>query len=156
MADRARADEATALLDVNVLVALFDPVHTCHEAAHEWFGHHRESGWATCPITENGLVRTIANVAYPGSRTSVGDALARLRSFRDSGAHTFWGDTVSLCDPGRISPQRVRGHRQLTDAYLLALAVDNGGRLATFDRRIAADIVAGATARNLVIIRAAG
>lgn len=154
MSDRGRADSRISLLDVNVLVALFDPAHACHEAAHDWFGRQRESGWATCPITENGFVRTIANVAYPGSRTSVGDAVDRLRSFRDSGAHTFWHDSVSLCEPGRLNARHARGHRQITDAYLLALAAENGGRLATFDRRIGVGIVAGATARDLVVIGA--
>lgn len=152
MTGNTRDDPRISLLDVNVLVALFDPVHTCHEAAHEWFGRHRDSGWATCPITENGFVRTIANVAYPGSRTSVGDAIDRLRSFRDSGAHTFWHDAVSLCEPDRLHARHVRGHRQITGAYLLALAVENGGRLATFDRRISVDIVADATAENLILI----
>ena len=154
MTDKERRDSEISLLDVNVLVALFDPMHTCHEAAHRWFARHRESGWATCPITENGFVRTIANVSYPGSRTSVGDAIGRLRSFRDSGAHTFWHDTVSLCEPDRLRARHVRGQRQITDAYLLALAVENGGRLATFDRRIGVEIVPGATAGNLVLLGA--
>jgi len=63
-----------ALLDVNVLVALFDPNHTLHEPAHRWFETERESGWATCPITENGLVRVLSNPKYPGRQTTVRDA----------------------------------------------------------------------------------
>jgi predicted nucleic acid-binding protein len=66
------------LLDVNVLVALFDPVHVHHEAAHKWFGQNRKSGWATCPLTENGMVRVLSNPAYPGRRTTVHDAIRRL------------------------------------------------------------------------------
>jgi toxin-antitoxin system PIN domain toxin len=140
------------LLDVNVLVALFDPVHTHHEAAHEWFEPNRQSGWATCPLTENGFVRVISNPSYPGRRTTVQDALQRLTSFRDSGDHTFWTDSASLCDVLLIRPANLLGHRQLTDVYLLALAVTNGGRLATFDQRISLAAVNGAEPGHLAFL----
>lgn len=133
------------LLDVNVLVALFDPVHTHHEAAHEWFNPNRQAGWATCPLTENGLVRVISNPSYPGRRTTIRDAIQRLTRFRGSGGHTFWSDSASLCDSLLIRPAHLVGHRQLTDVYLLALAVTHGGRLATFDRSIPLAAVDGAT-----------
>ena len=148
--DESRA--AVALLDVNVLVALFDGNHTHHEAAHAWFAAHRELGWATCPITENGFVRVISNVAYPGRRTTLRDAIDRLSSFRDSGGHVFWLDTATLCDRNVFRPEHVSGHGQITDAYLLGLAAANGGRLASFDRRIVVDAVTGATSANLTII----
>ena len=92
-----------ALLDVNVLVALFDPVHAHHELAHQWFDRNRQSGWASCPLTENGLVRVISNSAYPGRRTTPQDAIERLTRFRESGDHAFWPDSASLCD-GRDAP----------------------------------------------------
>jgi len=148
--------DGEALLDVNVLVALFDGNHTHHEAAHAWFADNRESGWATCPITENGFVRVISNVAYPGRRTTLRDAVDRLGIFRDSGGHVFWPDSLTLCDPARFRMEHIRGHGQITDAYLLALATSNGGRLASFDRRIVVDAVAGATPDNLTIIGDAG
>ncbi len=148
--DESRA--GVALLDVNVLVALFDGNHTHHEAAHEWFAAHRELGWATCPITENGFARVISNVAYPGRRTTLRDAIDRLRSFRDSGSHEFWADALSLCSRNVFRSEHVSGHGQITDVYLLALAAANGGRLASFDRRIVIDAVAGATSANLTII----
>lgn len=154
-----RVDESragVALLDVNVLVALFDGNHTHHEAAHAWFAANRELGWATCPITENGFARVISNVAYPGRRTTLRDAINRLSSFRDSDGHVFWPDTLTLCDPNLFRPEHVSGHRQITDAYLLALAAKNGGRLASFDRRIVADAVTGATTANLTIIGGPG
>jgi toxin-antitoxin system PIN domain toxin len=140
------------LLDVNVLVALFDPVHTHHEAAHEWFEPNRRSGWSTCPLTENGLVRVISNPSYPGRRTTVQDALQRLTIFRESGNHTFWPDSASLCEVPLIRPANLLGHRQLTDVYLLALAVTNGGRLATFDQRISLAAVNGAEPGHLACI----
>ena len=153
MTARPASDGATvALLDINVLVALFDGAHTHHDAAHAWFAEDRDAGWATCPITENGFVRVIANVAYPGRGTTLRDAIDRLRSFRASGNHVFWVDELSLSDAEYFSPDRVGGHRQITDAYLLALAVKNGGRLVSFDRRIALESVPGASPANLSII----
>ncbi len=98
----------TALLDVNVLVALFDPMHAHHEAAHEWFAENRRDGWATCPLTENGLVRILSNPKYPGRMTTVGDAIARLGNFRESGDHTFWQDSVSICAEV-FQPDHVQG-----------------------------------------------
>lgn len=145
-----------ALLDVNVLVALFDGNHTHHEAAHAWFAANRELGWATCPITENGFARVISNVAYPGRRTTLRDAIDRLSSFRDSGGHVFWPDNLTLCDRNLFRPEHVSGHSQITDTYLLALAAANGGRLASFDRRIVAAAVTSATAANLKIIEEPG
>lgn len=142
----------TALLDVNVLVALFDPMHAHHEAAHAWFAENRRDTWATCPLTENGLVRIISNPGYPGRMTTIGDAIARLDSFRESGHHTFWSDSVSLCDEA-FKPAHFQGYRQLTDVYLLALAVENDGRLATFDRGVPLSSVHGATADHLTLLK---
>ena len=143
-----------ALLDVNVLVALFDETHVHHEAAHRWFGHHRRLGWATCPLTENGFVRVISHPTYPGRGTSLLDAIARLEEFRTSGEHSFWPDSVSLRDGDLFRPRHITGHRQLTDVYLLALAFQHGGRLATFDRTIPLKSVSGAKPEHLAILEA--
>jgi len=140
------------LLNVNALVALFDPEHVHHRSAHEWFAVHRQKGWATCPLSENGLVRVVSHPSYPGRGTTVGDAIERLARFRESGDHTFWPDSVSLCDEDRLRLEHVMGHRQVTDLYLLALAVEKGGRLVTFDRRIRADAVAGGAPRHLNVL----
>ena len=145
---------AVALLDVNVLVALFDPDHVHHQPAHEWFAANREGGWATCPLTENGFVRVLSNPAYSGRGTTVQDAAARLAVFCASGDHQFWPDTLTLREEGSFAFERVRGHRQITDAYLLALAAEQGGRLATFDQRIGLEAVVSATAANLACIGA--
>jgi uncharacterized protein len=141
-----------ALLDVNVLIALFDPDHVHHEAAHTWFGSHRSSGWATCPLTENGVVRILSNPAYSPSAERPADVARRLSAFRNSGDHAFWPDDVSVCD-SRIFDLGI-GHRYLTDVYLLALAVSRDGRLATFDRKIPARAVRGARADHLVVVDA--
>ena len=124
-----------ALLDVNVLVALFDQRHIHNEQAHTWFAANRSDGWATCPLTENGLVRILSNFAYAGVAESADGVRDRLAaSCADAADHVFWPDLVSLRDE-RVDLTSV-SHGQLTDLYLLALAVESGGRLATFDARI--------------------
>ncbi len=142
----------TALLDVNLLIALFDPDHIHHEPAHLWFAAHRSAGWATCPLTENGIVRILSNPAYSPTTERTARIVERLRAFRSSGHHVFWSDDVSLCDPSafRLSV----GHRQLTDVYLLGLARAHDARLATLDRSIPLKAVRGATSEHLVVIDA--
>jgi uncharacterized protein len=141
-----------ALLDVNVLVALFDPDHVHHEAAHGWFGAQRAGGWATCPLTENGLIRILSNPVYSTAPERPGNVAERLRTFRASGHHAFWPDDASLCDE-RLFGLSV-SHRHLTDVYLLGLAKAHGGRLATFDRSIPLKAVRGAGPEHLVVIEA--
>jgi toxin-antitoxin system PIN domain toxin len=141
-----------ALLDVNLLVALFDPDHIHHEVAHDWFEDNRAGGWATCPVTENGFVRVLTNPAYGSAVTRPLDLLVRLRQFCSSGNHAFWADSISIREPGLFDAAMIRGHRQLTDVYLLGLAVQMGGRLATFDRTIPLGSVAGATRTSLAVI----
>jgi len=141
-----------ALLDVNVLVALFDPDHVHHELAHDWFAGHRGDGWATCPITENGFVRVLANPAYHAAVTRPSDLVARLRRFCGSGHHQFWPDQVSLRDPALFDPAFAAGFRQITDVYLLGLARMKGGCLATFDGAIPLKAVRGTGRDSLVVI----
>jgi toxin-antitoxin system PIN domain toxin len=140
-----------ALLDVNFLVALFNPDHIHHEAAHDWFADNRTDGWATCPLTELGLVRILANPAYWSAAERTAAVLERLRKFRSSGNHHFWPDSLSLSDT-LFDLSHASGHRQLTDIYLLGLAVKRHGRLATFDRTIPVKAVAGATRESLAVI----
>jgi len=141
-----------ALLDVNVLVALFDAGHIHHEAAHAWFAESSPSTWATCPLTENGLIRVVSNPKYPGRRTTVQDATSRLSAFCRNENHHFWEDAVSLRDVSRFRVRHIQGYRQLTDIYLLALAVERDGCLATFDRGIAIDSVKRAQPTHLSVI----
>jgi uncharacterized protein len=141
-----------ALLDVNVLVALFDPDHVHHDVAHDWFADVGRTGWATCPVTEAGFVRVLSNPAYGGSATRATDLMARLRRFCRSGGHVFWPDGVSLRDEAVFDCSHVASHRQITDVYLLGLAYTRGGYLATFDRSIPFRAVKGATAASLEVI----
>lgn len=141
-----------SLLDVNVLVALFDPAHLHHRAAHLWLADNKRSGWATCPITENGFCRVISHPRYPGRRTSPSDAIARLRQFRGSGHHEFWPDSLSVCDEEHFAHDHLLGHRQITDTYLLALAVAHGARLVTFDQGITPAVLREAGPGHLEIL----
>lgn len=140
-----------ALLDVNVLIALLDADHVSHRSAFAWFTEHAGRGWASCPLTQNGCVRIVSHPGYPNSR-SVAEVVARLRAATADAAHEFWPDDVSLLDDARVDSSRVHGPRQLTDAYLLALAVAHDGCIVTFDGTMPLSAVRGATPRHLVTL----
>jgi len=136
----------TYLLDVNVLIALVDPRHIFHDTANEWFQVEAVGSWATCPITENGLVRIVGSGRYPNPVGPPAEIVEILKLLRAMPGHVFWPDAVSLADNSRIDAVALIASERVTDAYLLALAVANGGRLATFDRRLATDAVRGGRA----------
>ena len=144
-----------ALLDVNVLVALFDPDHVHHDTAHDWFATARDGGWATCTVTEQGLLRVLANPTFWSEFERAAALVKRLRQFCGSGHHRFWEQTVSLRDRTLFDLSHLSGHRQITDVYLLGLAHKMGGQLATFDQTIPLKAVIGATSESLSIIRVA-
>jgi uncharacterized protein len=141
-----------ALLDVNVLVALFDPDHVHHEAAHAWFADEGRENWATCPLTEAGCIRVLSSTGYAGTVTRAADLAERLRRFCGSGGHVFWPDDVSLLDGSLFDLSRIAGHRPVTDVYLLGLAHRRRGRLVTFDRTIPLRAVRSATAAALEVV----
>ena len=143
---------STGLLDVNVLVSLFDPAHPNHDDAHEWFAHNRRKGWATCSITINGCARVLSNPAYPTVTATVADVVSRLRTLCGSVGHQWWQESVSLLDEDLFRIPQIAGHRQITDVYLLGLAVRRGGKLVTFDRSIPLKGVVGAGPRHLELI----
>ncbi len=126
----------TFLLDVNVLIALIDPTHVGHEAAHRWFGATGAASWATCPITENGVIRIVGHPKYPNSVGSPAAVAPIVASLRALSGHVFWKDDFSLMGCDVVDPARITTPAQVTDTYLLALAVVNKGQLATFDRRL--------------------
>ncbi len=129
------------LLDVNVLIALIDPAHVQHDRAHEWFAALGRQAWATCPLTENGVLRIVGHARYPnspGTPAAVAELIAGLRSLP---GHEFWPDDLTLFDNRRIHITRLLDSAQVTDSYLLALARAHGGQMATFDRHLVADAV---------------
>jgi len=140
-----------ALFDVNVLIALLDASHVSHGDAIAWVTANAAQGWASCPITQNGCVRIMASPAYPNAR-AVAAVASRLREATAHTSHAFWPDDLSLLDDRSVDLTRVHGPRQLTDAYLLALAVQHGGRLVTFDRAIPRSAVPAARPDQLVLL----
>ena len=138
-----------ALLDVNVLIALHDRQHVHHQTAAHWFGQHANFGWASCPLTQNGAVRVMSQPSYPQPAPLSALIAMFRRSFADP-SHAFWPDDISLGDSNVFDSQRIHGHRQVTDVYLLGLAVAHGGRLVTLDARIPLSAVHGAEADHLV------
>lgn len=138
-----------ALLDINVLIALHDAQHVHHGLATDWFIQHADQGWASCPLTQNDCLRIMSQPAYPNAAPLPELMTMFGRSF-NAAAHAFWAVDISLLDEQSFRRTHIHGHRQLTDLYLLALAVRHGGRLVTFDARIALDAVRGATSDHLV------
>jgi toxin-antitoxin system PIN domain toxin len=126
----------TALLDVNVLVALAWPNHVHHGLARRWFAKHHSNGWATCSSTENGFVRISSNPGVVDEARNPAEAILLLQRLVAVAGHRFWKDDVSIARFATDDAERIRGHRQVTDAHLIALARRHGGRLATFDRRV--------------------
>lgn len=138
-----------SLLDVNVLIALLDQAHVHHQVASRWLSAHIDQGWASCPLTQTAVVRIMSQPAYPGALRAI-DVAQRLAQAARHPAHRFWPADVNLLDvQAPLEWHRLLGHRQLADAYLLALAVRRHGRLVTLDRRIDHAIVPGATAEQL-------
>lgn len=141
-----------ALFDVNVLVALLDRDHISHDLATGWFAENLTHGWASCPITENGAVRVMASLGYPNP-LPIAETVKRIANAATEGDHQFWPDDISLTDATVFNRQQLLGPKQITDRYLLALAVGHAGRLVTFDQGIRPTAVEGASAQHIVLIR---
>lgn len=144
-----------ALLDVNVLIALLDAGHVHHAAAGRWLDSHLAdgpaAGWASCPLTQNGCLRILSNRAYPRPQP-VAAVAARLAEAAATPHHAFWPDDLSVLEPARFAHDRWLDSRQITVAYLLALAVHRGGVFVTLDHGIDISSVTGATPRHLVTL----
>jgi len=134
---------AVALLDVNVLIALLDPRHVHHEAAHHWFAARGPAPWASCALTQNAVLRIVGHPRYPntpGSPAAVSSILGQLISHPQ---HQYWRETPSLLGLPHVDPAALIDAAQITDTYLLALAVHHGGRLASLDQRLSTRAVSG-------------
>jgi hypothetical protein len=131
-----------ALLDVNILIALIDPAHEFHTAAHAWFRRNRRHGWGTCPITQNGCIRIMSKPGYPFPGLTAERVQGILAELARVAGHIFWPDSLSILDKTRFRLAGA-GPKNITDLYLLGLALANGARFATFDRSISLDHVTG-------------
>ncbi len=126
------------LLDTNLLIALLWPSHDRHELAVRWFTRHRADGWATCPITQAGFVRIVSNPAFSRDAVQPREAVQVLSANTLAKDHAFWPDELPVAEAVAFTGVRLMGHQQVTDAYLLGLAIRQSGVLATLDQRIAA------------------
>jgi hypothetical protein len=124
------------LLDANVLIALAWPAHVSHSVAHKWFDKHAHKGWATCPLTECAFVRVISNPAFSLDALTPQSAIELLIANRKHPTHQFWKDDIDLPQALRLGDRRLTGHQQVTDGYLLGLAIHHDGKLATFDQGV--------------------
>ncbi len=140
-----------ALLDINVLIALMDEQHIHHRLAQVWLEKHIDRGWASCPLTQNGVIRIMSQPSYPNplSPAAVAERLAEASA---TAWHQFWPDAISLLDAKLLNWEAVLGSRQITDCYLLALAVHHRGRFVSFDRRVNRGAVPSAAGEHLAII----
>jgi len=125
-----------ALLDVNMLIAITWPSHIHHQLARNWFEEHARKGWATCPVTEGGFIRISSNQKLIKDAVSPEEARRVLSDFHQTGSHHFWKDEISYA-ASELPFTFLTGHRQVTDAYLLGLAIYKQGCLVTLDQGIA-------------------
>ena len=141
----------TFLLGVNVLIALIDPAHVAHEDAHRWFQSTGHSSWATCPITENGVIRILSHPKYPNSPGSPAVVAQIVGKLHTLSGHQFWPDDISLVGSSDIYAAKILTPAQVTDSYLLGLAKARDGKLATFDRKLStAAVKRGKPALHLI------
>jgi uncharacterized protein len=140
------------LLDVNVLIALMWPAHEGHAEVQTWFRQRSEDGWATCPFTQAAFVRIISNPGFSRDAVTPQEAIRILGSNVKHRSHQFWGDEISFVQAVAPFAQRMEGHQQVTDAYLLGLVMHKRGRLATMDRGVLALLPNNSPERDLVTI----
>lgn len=140
------------LLDANVLIAMAWPTHRAHQKVQEWLGRHAREGWATCPLTQTAFVRILSNPAFSPNALTPADALALLDANLGHPAHQFWPGEVSLVQALEPFVGRLMGHQQVTDAYLLGLAMHKKGKLATMDSAVRALLPDKSTGGDFVAV----
>ena len=140
------------LLDANLLIALLWPSHSSHGRAQRWFAQHAPQGWATCTLTQAAFVRIVSNPAFSSHAVSVRDAIQVLAASLRHPAHRFWIDHAGFLEVTAELHDRLTGHQQVTDAYLLGLALRQKGKLATLDRSIQSLAPAHFARQALVVI----
>ena len=134
---------AIELPDINLMLAILDQAHPNHIRGKAWFSSASVTGWATCPLTQNGFVRVLSTQSYPGIRMRTEDAVALLKTAVANHplTHHFWEDSISIYDASLINPTRLRGPKQITDIYLLALCQKHRSTFVTFDQGITVEAI---------------
>jgi uncharacterized protein len=142
----------SCLLDVNVLIALLWPPHEAHARAQRWFAQNARHGWATCAMTQAGFVRIVSNPIFSRRAVSPRDALEVLSGSLQHPAHHFWTEDIGVTDALAHFGRRLLGHQRITDAYLLGLAIQKKGRLATLDASLSSLLSEQSAARNRLVL----
>jgi len=140
------------LLDVNVLIATAWPTHQAHERVQQWIIRHAKEGWATCPFTQRAFVRILSNPAFSPNALTPADALVLLRANLGHPSHRFWEDDITFVQAVESFMERLVGHQQVSDAYLLGLAIHRKGKLATLDRGVLTLLPERSRERERVVI----
>jgi len=140
------------LLDVNVLLAMTWPRHEAHSKVQHWLSQRGREKWATCPFTEAAFVRIASNPAFSPNALTPGDALRLLESNLAHPAHQFWSHDLSLIEAIAGFETKIVGHQQITDAYLLGLAIHRKGKLVTLDRALGAILPPSSSVRESLLV----
>jgi uncharacterized protein len=141
------------LLDVNVLLAWLWPAHEAHKAAQHWAQNHRHEPWSTCPLTEMGFLRIVTTRSFSPQAPVWAEAVKILRGQTEgSPTHSFWQDSLPLTELDLKLGGRIKSPSQITDGYLLTLAIHNGGRMVTFDYRMQALAPKGSAEFDALVI----
>ena len=141
-----------SLLDVNVLIAMTWPSHEAHGKVQRWLSQKGHEPWSSCPITQTSFVRILCNPGFSRHALTATDANTLLQSNLKHPGHQFWEDGIPLHDALHLVEGKLAGHQQVTDAYLLGLAIHKKGRLVTLDRRLSALLPAKATAGDKLTV----
>ena len=140
-----------ALLDVNVLIALHDCDHVHHTRAANWLDAHSAPGWASSPLTQNGCLRIMSQGAYINPQP-LAVLVQMLQNSTATPWHALWPDNLSILDASALRHSHMHSPKQLTNLYLLGLAVKHQGCLVSFDQRIPLSAVRGAKSEHLVVL----
>ena len=139
--------DAAWLLDVNALIALLSANHVHHERMQHWFARNSSRGWATCPITENGVIRIASLESYGQNRPNEIIAALKVTLKHHAQDHHFWPNSISLTDESVFRAENITGHKLVTDSYLLGLAAKHGAKLVSFDRTLPWQAIQNGTAK---------
>ncbi len=137
--------------DVNVLIALFDSSHQHHAIAENLFMTGMRDGWASSPLTEHGFIRIVSNPSYINAM-SVADATALLGAAIHNTTHHRLVEDISLPDATRFRMAQLVSHKQVTDLFLIGMAVRHDVCLVTFDRNIPTHAAIGFDPRHLRVL----
>ncbi len=152
------SDEGLAsvwLLDANLLIALTQAAHVHHGEAHGWFGAQPHRRWASCAITQLAFLRLTSNPKVTGCETTPAEAVQALAAMVGSEVHEYWSEAPEPAGLATLQHPALVGHRQVTDAYLLGLAVVHRQRLATLDRGLVSFASAAGHEAHVELVSAA-